>query len=147
MLSRLLGGMAITAAAASFAWAQTAPPAPLPQTKVTAAAPALKATTEPAKAADAAAAPLATPASNLLAQGCAQPCPTCCCIPCGPPGKYWIDAGYIFWTTSGQHVPPLVTSAPVGTPRDLAGALGQPGIATCFSPPATSIATGAAASI
>jgi hypothetical protein len=85
-----------------------------------------------AKAADAAKAP-STPASNTLTQGCnvATSCPTYACDPCGPcgpcgpAGKYWVAAEYLYWTTSGNRIPPLVTTAPDGTPRATAGVVGQ----------------------
>lgn len=75
----------------------------------------------------------ATPSSQLLTNPGCTTCPSyaecadACCTPCGPPGRVWFDAGYLYWTTSGQRVPPLVTAAPVGTSRLTAGALGQPG--------------------
>ena len=78
-----------------------------------------------------------TPASNTLSQGCSvnSACTSCpsyacdpCgpCGPCGPAGKYWVAAEYIYWTTSGNRIPALATSAPVGTPRTTAGTIGDP---------------------
>ncbi|MGL4419503.1 MAG: BBP7 family outer membrane beta-barrel protein [Gemmataceae bacterium] len=55
------------------------------------------------------------------------PCDVACCTPCGPAGRFWIDAGWVFWQTKGANLPPLITTAPPGTPRQTAGALGQPG--------------------
>src|SRR5438132_527200 len=61
----------------------------------------------------------------------AAPCPTDCnpgCAdrsPCGPPGRFWVSAEYLYWWTKGMHVPPLVTA---GSATDtIPGALGQPG--------------------
>src|SRR5437868_628671 len=100
MLIRLLGGMAVTVATAGIVLAQSStPPATLPKTNPV--GPTLVAATQakepgaPAKAAAAPAAAPATPASNLLTQNgcCPQPACNpcgCCCVPCGPPGKYWI---------------------------------------------------------
>lgn len=60
-------------------------------------------------------------------EGCALTCDPCGpCGPCGPAGRFWVDAGWIFWTTKGQNLPALVTAAPAGTPRDVAGVIGQP---------------------
>ncbi|CAN5161271.1 hypothetical protein BH11PLA2_BH11PLA2_43330 [soil metagenome] len=149
MLTRLLGGVAVCVGMAGTMLAQT-PPATLPKTKpsktapvpapapapATPMAPATLVPAAPAVAAPAvvAAAPQ-THASNLLTQGgCAVPCDVCqpCCVACGPPGKYWLDAGYIFWNVTGQNTPALVTASPAGTPRNdanftpIAGAIGQP---------------------
>lgn len=44
---------------------------------------------------------------------------------CGPAGQFWSSFEWIYWRASGQFVPPLVTAAPVGTPRATAGALGD----------------------
>jgi hypothetical protein len=143
MLARILGGVAVWVGVAGSIQAQM-PPAQLPKSKPPAPmAPAkLAPQTTPAPAAPTSAAAVpanapATTASNLLTNGgCgAVPCPDVCnpcCAPCGPPGRYWIDAGYIFWNVSGQNAPPLVTASPAGTPRQnanfvpIAGALGQP---------------------
>ena len=142
MLTRFLGGVAVCVGAAGGLSAQQ--PAPVKPAK---AAPAVRlaravvdtpATTLPAATPTAAPAMVPTTVgSDLLANGGASmtSCPTygdcpapatACCTPCGPLGRFWVDAGYVFWTTSGMNVPPLVTSAPVGTPRAIAGALGQP---------------------
>lgn len=138
MVSRMLGGLALSVAAACAASAQSPPPAALPNTTTP---PALaKPAKELAPADQTAKPPAAAPATSgtagaadILANPCAPAnCCVPCCEPCGPPGRYWIDAGFIFWATSGQKVPPLVSTAPVGTPRDTAGALGQPGTTVLF---------------
>ena len=43
---------------------------------------------------------------------------------CGPAGQFWVTAEWLYWRASGHNVPPLVTTAPAGTPRVTAGALG-----------------------
>jgi hypothetical protein len=50
----------------------------------------------------------------------------CDCL-CGPPGKTWVSAEWLYWWTKGQNIPPLITSAPPGTARNVAGTLGGPG--------------------
>jgi Putative beta barrel porin-7 (BBP7) len=48
------------------------------------------------------------------------------------PSALWGRAEYLYWWPQGQQVPPLVTSSPVGTPRQAAGVLGQPGTTILF---------------
>ena len=55
-----------------------------------------------------------------------QGCAACDCL-CGPPGRAWISAEWIYWQTKGQNLPPLITQSPAGTPRDQAGVIGTPG--------------------
>lgn len=78
----------------------------------------------------------ATPASQTLTQGCSVGCPTCptaaCCEPCGPAGRFWVSGEYLYWTTSGNPIPPLVTTAPNGNPRTNAGNLGDRGTNILF---------------
>ncbi|QEL13842.1 BBP7 family outer membrane beta-barrel protein [Limnoglobus roseus] len=80
--------------------------------------------------------PVQTPMSGLLTEGgcsaVACPAPAACAVPCGPPGKFWFDAGYWYGHLTGQNVPPLVTAAPVGTPRAVAGTLGGPGTTVLY---------------
>lgn len=57
---------------------------------------------------------------------CPSVCSPCDCL-CGPPGKYWVSGEWLYWRTSGNRVPALVTAAPPGTARDAAGVLGGPG--------------------
>jgi Putative beta barrel porin-7 (BBP7) len=90
--------------------------------------------------------PQGTQFQNLLATGghgvtsvptygsCATECLTECPEPCGPPGRFWIDAGYWYGTITGQRAPALATAAPAGTPRNQAGALGQPGTSVLYPP-------------
>lgn len=153
MLTRLLGGLAMTVVTAGFAVSQTIPPAPLPKAK-----PARPAKPAPAKEVAPPAKPGATPrntvpgidlpktpdgapatSSSSLLTDCPSPCNPCtpCCVPCGPPGKFWIDGGFLWWTTSGQNTPALVSTAPVGTPRPQAGALGQPNTSVLYPTSAT----------
>ena len=39
---------------------------------------------------------------------------------------FWAEADYLAWSVSGDKLPALVTTAPVGTPLGVAGVLGQP---------------------
>lgn len=51
----------------------------------------------------------------------------CNCV-CGPQGRVWASAEYLYWWTKGQSIPTLVTS---GSATDrIPGALGQPGTQT-----------------
>ena len=58
--------------------------------------------------------------------------PLCCDGVCGPYGRTWVAAEYLYWVGRGQHVPSLITSAPAGTPRATAGTLGDPNTTTVF---------------
>jgi hypothetical protein len=51
---------------------------------------------------------------------------------CGPAGRFWLEADYLFWQVKGDAVPPLVTTSPAGTHRNQAGVPGTPGVATLF---------------
>ncbi|MGD0516909.1 MAG: BBP7 family outer membrane beta-barrel protein [Thermoguttaceae bacterium] len=51
---------------------------------------------------------------------------------CSPPGRYWVRGDWMMWWTSGEHLPPLTTTSPLGTPQDQAGVLGQPGTSVLF---------------
>lgn len=51
---------------------------------------------------------------------------------CGLPGCFWVRADYLLWWTRGQQLPPIVTTAPPGTPIGTAGLLGQPGTRILF---------------
>lgn len=57
---------------------------------------------------------------------CMQECGTACSCLCGPPGRFWVSGEWLYWTQSGQNVPPLVSTAPVGTARPVAGVVGLP---------------------
>jgi hypothetical protein len=50
----------------------------------------------------------------------------------GMPGRFWASGEWLFWATSGQPLPVLVTASPVGTDRTLAGVLGTPNTASLF---------------
>ncbi len=40
--------------------------------------------------------------------------------------KMWASVDYLSWWVKGNFVPPLVTTAPIGTPQSVAGTLGDP---------------------
>lgn len=44
----------------------------------------------------------------------------------------WVRADYLLWSTEGMNVPPLVTTSPTGTPRSMAGVLGEEGTSVLF---------------
>ncbi|HVU85764.1 MAG TPA: BBP7 family outer membrane beta-barrel protein [Pirellulales bacterium] len=44
----------------------------------------------------------------------------------------WADFDYLGFWVKGNHVPPLVTTSPLGTPQNQAGVLGQPGTSILF---------------
>lgn len=44
----------------------------------------------------------------------------------GPPGRSWVTADWVGWVTAGNPLPVLVTTAPAGTPRAVAGTFGNP---------------------
>jgi Putative beta barrel porin-7 (BBP7) len=54
--------------------------------------------------------------------------------PPSPPsvGAFWIELEYLAWTVKGDHLPPLVTTSPAGTPLGVAGVLGAPGATVLF---------------
>jgi hypothetical protein len=45
---------------------------------------------------------------------------------------FWAEADYLAWSVTGDKLPALVTTAPVGTPLGLAGVLGQPTTTVLF---------------
>jgi hypothetical protein len=47
--------------------------------------------------------------------------------PCGPVGRIYGRAEFLWWWTTGMDLPELVTTSPLGTPQNSAGILGQPG--------------------
>lgn len=65
-----------------------------------------------------------TPYMQDVAKSCNDSCSTACL--CGPPGRVWFGAEYLLWTTQGNALPALLTTAPAGTPRAVAGTLGNP---------------------
>jgi hypothetical protein len=44
----------------------------------------------------------------------------------------WADFQWLYWATSGQHLPALATASPTGTARPLAGVLGTPNTAVLY---------------
>jgi hypothetical protein len=58
---------------------------------------------------------------------CCGECDNCCgpcdCWSCG---KFDFSSAYLIWWGKGSSTPPLVTTSPQGTARNLAGVLGQP---------------------
>jgi hypothetical protein len=46
--------------------------------------------------------------------------------------RFWFQTDYLMWWTRGYHIPPLVTSSPVGTPRQEIGVLGAPETSILF---------------
>ena len=60
--------------------------------------------------------------------GC--PCNPGCLPPCGISDLLqgvWVRADALLWWSNGGHIPPLLTTSPVGTSQTQAGVLGQPG--------------------
>ena len=61
---------------------------------------------------------------------CGQPtCGSCCGNFCGPPGRFWFRGEWLYWSSSGMHVPPLVTTGPS---VDQPGYLNTPGTTILF---------------
>jgi hypothetical protein len=86
------------------------------------------------------AAPFAAPdvppvkdAASLCATPAVVPdCNPCCPDRrvCGPPGRFWVSAEYLYWWTKDSRLPALVTS---GSAADaIPGAIGQPGTQVLF---------------
>lgn len=50
----------------------------------------------------------------------------------GATSRFWASGEWLYWATSGQHLPVLATAAPTGTDRSLAGTLGSPATAALF---------------
>jgi len=46
--------------------------------------------------------------------------------------RFWVEGDYLLWWLSGNHLPPLVTTSPAGTPVAAAGVLGAPGTEVLF---------------
>jgi hypothetical protein len=46
--------------------------------------------------------------------------------------QYWVEADFLGWTVSGDKLPALVTTSPLGTPAPFAGVLGAPGTTVLF---------------
>src|SRR5436190_236114 len=136
MRKGILGALVALWASAGLAWADpptgAAPGIPTqPPTVLGGAAPVIA--TPPPTVVGGAAPGIATPPPTVL--GGAECCGAgleclgdCCkprCVPCGPPGRFWVSGEYLLWWFRGDAVPPLVTT---GSPfAGLApGALGNP---------------------
>src|SRR4051794_30587342 len=50
-----------------------------------------------------------------------------CGGPCGPAGRFWVSAEFLYWHANGSNAPPLLTTSPAGTALPSAGVLGAPG--------------------
>ncbi|HUR53818.1 MAG TPA: hypothetical protein VMZ71_06785, partial [Gemmataceae bacterium] len=109
-----------------------APPAKLPEV----APPPTPAPPKPATAAPAITAPVASGTafpsptySGPFAPGATVPCPAPAAAcppvkyepPCAPVPSAWVRAEWLFWVTSGQSLPPIASTSPLGTARDVAG--------------------------
>jgi hypothetical protein len=46
--------------------------------------------------------------------------------------RFWFRGEYLLWWFKDGQMPPLVTTSPPGTPRDMAGVLGAPGTSILF---------------
>ncbi len=55
-------------------------------------------------------------------------CNTICCDSCCEPNRFYFSGEYLLWWIKDSHVPPLVTTAPIGS----AGILGAPGTTVLF---------------
>ncbi len=52
------------------------------------------------------------------------------CAP--PPSRHYLNLDALGWWVKGDHLPPLVTTAPIGTPQANAGVIGEPTTSTLF---------------
>jgi hypothetical protein len=138
MRARLLG-LGVTFGLASAAAAQV--PSPVPAYPLPAApAPGVAAPQPPAQPPVPAPAPFphAVPAAPVSAYptygqtllGCGDGCAPACCDPCGPPGRVWVSAEWLYWVAAGNPMPVLATGSVPGTALPAAGVLGQPGTST-----------------
>lgn len=60
--------------------------------------------------------------------GCASGmCGTNGCAVCGPAGRVWAEVDFLLWRASGDPLPALATTSPLGTAPAAAGVLGVPG--------------------
>ena len=103
-------GLAVTPIAAADTPANSPKPLTLPDT-ATVAAPVPSAAT--------------SPPVDPHCTSCNLASPCCDCL-CGPPGRVWVSAEWLYWAASGQPVPALVTASPARTARPLAGTLNNP---------------------
>lgn len=58
-------------------------------------------------------------------KGASESSAVCSSDRCWTP-RPWVRAEYLLWWIDGYHAPPLATTSPIGTDRNLAGELGQP---------------------
>lgn len=72
-------------------------------------------------------------ATGTCATGCttAPTCNTGCCTPCGPVGRAWVSAEYLYWRMQSLNTPPLVTATTNPVRID---ALGRPLAGTLVDP-------------
>jgi hypothetical protein len=75
--------------------------------------------------------PVSAESITSAKEPCCVPC-ACECPACGPDGRVWADVDFLLWWVKGDHLPPLVTTSPVGTPQSQAGVLGAPGTTVLF---------------
>src|SRR5262249_56555683 len=75
------------------------------------------------------------PAETPTLVGTAESCPLDKgCLPvgrddagCGPAGRAWLGADYLWWAAKGDRLPPLISTSPPGTPANQAAGLGTSG--------------------
>jgi len=104
-------GLAASCAAAADAASSSPKPLMLPESQ-----PSQSATTPT---------PTDVAAVAVQSSDCCPESPCCDCL-CGPPGRVWVSAEWLYWVASGQPIPALVTASPAGTDRSLAGTLSNP---------------------
>lgn len=145
MLTRFLGGLVAVLSTVGALHAQSSTPlfAPKPafvprkSAKLASEIQTAKADAPPSvKLVPPTAMPVPPMSSNLLpgsdcaadvANACNETCEAACDCLCGPPGRVWVGAEWIYWTAKGNHYPVLATGAPAGTARNSAGTIGGPG--------------------
>ncbi len=77
--------------------------------------------------------PAGSPCAADIAAACGDTCEAACDCLCGPPGRIWVGAEWIYWTAKGNQYPVLATGAPPGTARAGAGTIGGPGTSNLIS--------------
>jgi len=139
MIRRILGGVAVALSTAIPATAQvtgTSPVAKVERGTTRAAAlgkPIFMPSSQPTvaeimpTAAELGVTPAGFSASAMPGTEYCDPCGVC-----GPAGRVWASAEWLYWVTSGQSLPPLATGAPMGTPLATAGVAGEPTTTTLF---------------
>lgn len=132
MIKTFLTSLAGLCTAAGIALAQT--PAPIAYSGST-GRPAVNTMSEPFPSYPTTAVP---PNAVPYVAGPSAACPSGDCAPtgtdcfvCGPSGRFWVGAEYLFWSTKSSSLPVLATR---GAPGDaIPGALGQPGTRSLYS--------------